>query len=50
MLTAVKSYSELIKRIGKIAEDNPGFPYSFIKDILVSLDEIRDGKVEPYQM
>lgn len=34
--------------IGKIAEENPDLPYSFIKDILFSLDEADNGQIEPY--
>ena len=36
-------------RIGKIAEDNPDLPYSFIKDILISLQEQNDNEVTPYE-
>ncbi len=35
-------------RIGKIAEDNPDLPCSFIKDILFALDETSHGKIEQY--
>lgn len=35
-------------KIGKIAEDNPDLPYSFIKDILFSLDEMHHGETEEY--
>ena len=36
-------------KIGRIAEDNPDLPYSFIKDILVSLEEMKHEKPTPYQ-
>ena len=36
-------------RIGKIAEENPDLPYSFIKDILISLQEQKDNEVTPYE-
>ena len=35
--------------IGKIAEENPDLPYSFIKDILIAQQEVADGKVTPYE-
>jgi hypothetical protein len=34
--------------IGQIAEDNPDLPYSFIKDILISMAESKAGLVEDY--
>ena len=36
-------------KIGRIAEENPDLPYSFIKDILLSLEEIKSEKPAPYQ-
>ena len=36
-------------KIGRIAEDNPDLPYSFIKDILISLEEIKHEEPTPYQ-
>ena len=36
-------------KIGRIAEENPDLPYNFIKDILVSLEEINSEKPVPYQ-
>jgi hypothetical protein len=35
-------------RIGKIAEENPDLPYSFIKDILLSLNEAKTSKLESF--
>lgn len=35
-------------RIGKIAEENPDLPYSFVKDILLSLQDLKDQQVTPY--
>ncbi|MCL1929139.1 MAG: ParD-like family protein [Treponema sp.] len=35
-------------KIGKIAEENPDLPYSFIKDILLSLEETKNEKPVPY--
>ncbi|MEZ5690981.1 MAG: ParD-like family protein [Rickettsiales bacterium] len=35
-------------RIGKIAEDNPDLPYSFIHELLLSIEEVRDGEVSDF--
>ena len=40
---------EYWSRIGKIAEENPDLPYSFIKDILLSKQEINDQKITYYE-
>ena len=34
--------------IGKISEENPDLPYSFIKDILLAQRELLSGNVTPY--
>ena len=36
-------------KIGKIAEENPDLPYSFIKYILISLEEMKSEKPIPYK-
>ena len=36
-------------RIGKIAEENPDLPYSFIEDILIAKAESDDGNVTPFE-
>ena len=36
-------------KIGRIAEENPDLPYSFIKDILISLEEMKTEKPSPYK-
>ncbi len=35
--------------IGKIAEENPDLPYSFIKEILLAKAELTDNQVTPYE-
>jgi hypothetical protein len=35
--------------IGQIAEDNPDLSYSFIKDILISLEEYNTNQLEEYR-
>jgi len=36
-------------RLGKIAEENPDLPIGFVKDILISLQEVEAGEVSEYQ-
>lgn len=36
-------------RLGKIAEENPDLPIGFVKDILVSLQEVEAGDVSEYR-
>jgi hypothetical protein len=40
---------EYWSRIGKIAEENPDLPYSFIKGILLAQQEAEDKQVTPYR-
>ncbi|MEM8892966.1 MAG: hypothetical protein AAGC88_00225 [Bacteroidota bacterium] len=35
--------------IGKIAEENPDLPYSFIKEILLAKAENKDNEVSTYE-
>lgn len=37
-------------KIGQIAEENPDLPYSYIQDILISLEEYRSGQVEEFDL
>ena len=36
-------------RIGHIAEDNPDLTYGQIKDILLGMDDYKNGNVEEYK-
>jgi hypothetical protein len=36
-------------KIGRIAEENPDLPYNFIRDILISLEEMKDENPTPYR-
>ena len=36
-------------RIGKIAEENPDLPYSFIQGILIAQQEVADGQVSKFE-
>jgi len=40
---------EYWSRIGKISEENPDLPYSFIKDILLAKQEAESDDVTPYE-
>ena len=40
---------EYWSRIGKIAEENPDLPYSFIKDILFAKQELLDNETTIYE-
>jgi len=35
-------------RLGKIAEENPDLPLSFINDALIGLEEVKAGQVSEY--
>ncbi len=35
-------------RLGKIAEENPDLPLSFINDALIGIEEVKAGKVSEY--
>lgn len=39
---------EYWSRIGRIAEENPDLPYSFIKEILIGKAEAAANELEPY--
>ncbi len=34
---------------GEIAEENPDLPYSFIKDILIGKEEVKNKLLTPYK-
>ena len=40
---------EYWSRIGKVVEENPDLPYSFIKDILLAQKEVSADQVSPYK-
>ena len=46
---SVPKQIEYWSRIGKIAEENPGLSFDFIKDILISQQESREGETTPYR-
>jgi hypothetical protein len=37
-------------RMGKCVEENPGLPYSLIKEILLGLDELDQGEKTEYTL
>lgn len=36
-------------KLGKIAEENPDLPMAFVKDILVSLQQVEAGDISEYE-
>jgi len=59
MVKKAKSRSRALKRsvagqieywatIGEIAEDNPDLPFSFIQNILIGLEQIKENDITPY--
>jgi hypothetical protein len=46
---SVPKQIEYWSRIGKIAEDNPDLPYEFIKQLLLSKQEMEDGELTEYR-
>ncbi len=46
---SVPKQIEYWSTIGKIAEENPDLPYSFIKDILLAQQESADGQTSPFE-
>ena len=45
---SVAGQIEYWAKIGEIAEDNPDIPFSFIQDILIGLEQVKEGEVVPY--
>ena len=45
---SVAGQVEYWAKLGKIGEDNPDLPISFIKDILLGRAELRAGQKKPY--
>ena len=46
---SVPKQIEYWSRIGKIAEENPDLPYSFIRQVLISKQEADDGELTEYK-
>lgn len=46
---SVPKQIEYWARIGKIADENPDLPYSFIKEVLLSKQDADEGKLTGYQ-
>ncbi|MCG8389238.1 MAG: ParD-like family protein [Cytophagales bacterium] len=50
MNRSVAKQVEYWAKIGKIAEENEDLPYSFIKDLLMSQEEVDNSQLEAYSM
>jgi hypothetical protein len=46
---SVSNQIEHWAKIGRIAEENPDLSYNFIKDILMSMEEMKNEKPVPYE-
>jgi hypothetical protein len=49
MHRSVPKQIEYWARLGKIAEENPDLPISFVKNVLISLQEVEAGDVSEYK-
>ncbi|NIE72756.1 ParD-like family protein [Pantoea sp. Acro-807] len=49
MSRSVPKQIEHWAKIGRIAEDNPDLPFSFINEILLAKSEVDNGKVTKYE-
>ncbi len=49
MERSIAKQIEYWAKIGKIAEENPDLPYSFIKDVLIGQKEAANDHLMPYQ-
>lgn len=45
---SVSGQIEYWAKIGEIAEDNPDIPFSFIQEILIGIEQVKEGEVTPY--
>lgn len=49
MSRSVPKQIEHWAKIGRIAEDNPDLPFSFINEVLLAKSEVDNGKVTKYE-
>lgn len=49
MNRSVAKQIEYWAKIGKIAEENPDLPYSFVKDLLLGQQEVENHQLESYR-
>ena len=45
---SVAGQIEYWAKIGEIAEDNPDLPFTFLQDILIGLEQLKEEDVTPY--
>ena len=48
MKRSVAGQIEYWAMIGEIAEENPDLSYSFIQDILIGLEQVKEDELTPY--
>ena len=39
---------EYWSKIGRMVEDNPDLPFSFIKDVMLAAEQVKEGQVTRY--
>jgi hypothetical protein len=46
---SISKQIEYWAHIGKIVEENPDLPYNFLKEILLAMEEAKEGELTDYQ-
>ena len=46
---SVPKQIEYWARLGKVAEENPDLPVQMLQDMLVSIEEVKAGNLNPYK-
>jgi ParD-like antitoxin of type II bacterial toxin-antitoxin system len=49
MHRSVPKQIEYWARLGKVADENPDLPIPMIKDMLMSIEDVKAGNLSPYQ-
>jgi len=49
MHRSVPKQIEYWARLGKVAEENPDLPVQMLQDMLVSIEEVKAGNLNPYK-
>jgi ParD-like antitoxin of type II bacterial toxin-antitoxin system len=60
LVESARTYSKVLHRsvpkqiehwamVGRIAEENPDLPYEIIKDILLAIEDVKEGNIEEYK-
>ena len=49
MHRSIPKQIEYWARLGKVAEENPDLPVQMLQDMLVSIEEVKAGNLNPYK-